>query len=1328
MKDRIKHIESLLPCALHADRHACAIELKRFRRAPAGKAPGKSAQERLARIEARLSRSARIKQARLAGLPEVTYNPDLPITQKRDEIVRLIREHPVVIVSGETGSGKTTQLPKFCLEAGRGIEGRIACTQPRRIAAITVAARIAEEIGTTPGESVGYKIRFKDRVGENTVIKMMTDGILLAETQGDKYLNEYDTIIVDEAHERSLNIDFLLGLLKQLVSRRRDLKLIITSATIDTEKFSKAFSDAPIVEVSGRMYPVDVRYMPPETFGGEGDEFSYVDAAVSAVDGVVHRESPFGDILIFMPTEADIRETCETLEGRRYKGAVVLPLYARLPAADQSRVFKPAAGRKIIVATNVAETSITIPGIKYVIDTGLARISNYIPGSRTTALPVAPVSKSSADQRKGRCGRVANGVCIRLYSEDDYQGRPMYTPPEILRANLAEVILRMIALDLGEIENFPFVDPPPPRQVKDGFNILRELGAIDTLPGKRGPDGAKIRLTRTGEMMAKLPLDPRLSKMLIEARENGVLPMVSVIAAALTVSDPRERPEGKETQADQAHAAFVDHSSDFITLYNIWRGLAGDPGETRPTIRAGQLKQYVKANSLSFRRMREWIDVHDQISVQLEESGIAGKGAMPPPPPAQGKTGFSSLYAAIHKSVLSGFLANIAEKKEKNIFRAARQREVMIFPGSALFNRAGQWIVAAEIVETSRRFARMAAAIDVSWLEPLAGNQCKYAYTNPRWQRNRETVIADEQVSLYGLIIVSRRPVAYGRIDPAGASGIFIREALVGGDVRNTLPFMEHNRNLVEEIRDMENRVRRRDLLVSEIDIQRFYEARLSGIWDMRTLRRRIREEGSDDFLKMTPDDLMAGLPDDEALALFPDCLPLGGTEYACTYRFNPGGADDGVTVTLPVTAAGNVPRESTDWVVPGLLSEKITGLIRNLPKVYRKRLVPVNDTVAVIMREMPKYRGALVGTLSRFVHERFGVDVPVSAWSDGDLPEHLKLRFSLVDPDGKEVASGRDRGVLNGPGEGGIDFERLRRERKKWEKTDLVRWEIGDLPEVVSIPCGNGRTWPVYPGLEDAGGTVNLRLYTDRRKAETGHRAGMARLFAIYFAKELKHLKRAVVFPKESHAAVFRFGGIAAIEAAIADRAVENLFARNIRTEADFNKHARNTVNRIIPEALAVMKQVAPVLAVFHETRTRIDRLEGDRGSSGPARAFFDELRRSLDRLVPVDFIATYDPDRMPHLVRYLAALSRRAERGINDLEKDLARTLQVEPFAHRLVDLNACLENGVSAEKRAAVAEYQWMIEEFRVSLFAQELKTPYPVSEKRLEEKYEEIQRMV
>ncbi|MCF8095134.1 MAG: ATP-dependent RNA helicase HrpA, partial [Desulfobacteraceae bacterium] len=1017
INNRIRKIESRLPEALHRDRHTARREIRRLR-AKNNKNKGAPSLKFIDRLEQRIDESARIKRKRTEALPDISYNRQLPIVEKRGEIIEAISENQVVIISGETGSGKTTQLPKFCLEAGRGIEGRIGCTQPRRIAAVTVANRIAEELGQETGGSVGYKIRFSERAGEQSTVKMMTDGILLAETQGDKYLNEYDTLIIDEAHERSLNIDFLLGLIRGLLSVRSDMKVIVTSATIDTEKFSRAFNNAPIIEVSGRMYPVELRYMPLEDFGEGGGDYSYTDAAAAAMDRI-ERESAFGDVLIFMPTERDIRETCEILEGRHYKSTTILPLYARLSAADQARVFKPASGRKIVVATNVAETSITIPGISYVIDTGLARISTYHPGTRTTALPVSPISQSSADQRKGRCGRVQNGVCIRLYSEEDYLSRELYTPPEILRANLAEVILRMIALNLGLIQKFPFIDPPPPKQIKDGFDILFELGAIERRGAKKKTSGPAVRLTGKGRTMARMPLDPRLSRMLIEADKNGCLGPVAVIAAALSVIDPRERPEGKESQAGQARAGFADHASDFISLYNIFRECTIDSDSKRPRVRAGELKRFCTRYFLSFKRMREWLDVYEQMADLLEESGMEiGIAASDESPPASGsgaeKKGFSDIYSAIHKSVLSGFLSNIAQRKGKNVYQAAKQREVMLFPGSCLFNRGGEWIVAAEIVETTRRFARTAACIDPAWLEPLGGSQCKYTYTNPRWEKKREAVVADEQVSLYGLIIVPKRTVLYGKIDPEQAAEIFIRNALIGGDVKTVLPFMEHNWSLAETIRDRENRIRRRELLAGEEDMMAFYRNRLpDGVYDMRTLKKKIREAGSDDFLRMSEKDLMAAEPDEDELGLYPDRMQLGSSEFSCTYRFNPGGEDDGITVSIPASAAGQVAAETTDWVVPGLLEEKITELIRGLPKTYRKRLVPVSETVAKIMQKMPMYRGSLLSSLSGFIYEHFGVDIPASAWGEEALPDYLKLRLSLVDPEGRELAAGRDRRVI---------------------------------------------------------------------------------------------------------------------------------------------------------------------------------------------------------------------------------------------------------------------------------------------------------------------------
>jgi ATP-dependent helicase HrpA len=1092
----LNKIESLLPAAMHADRQAVSREIHRIRRNARANGPSSLDIRKLAGLASRLRESANIRRWREQRRPMPLYPETLPIMAKKEEIVQAIRDNPVVVVSGETGSGKTTQLPKFCLEAGRGIDGMIGCTQPRRIAAITVAHRIADEFSETPGGVVGYKIRFQDRVNrERSFIKLMTDGILLAEAQGDKYLNEYDTLIIDEAHERSINIDFILGMLRRILIVRKDLKLIVTSATIDTGKFSKAFGNAPIIEVSGRMYPVEVQYV--EASDEAGDEITYVEQAVEAVSRIMAAGGS-GDILVFMPTEQDIRETCEMLEGRKFKHVTVLPLFARLSASDQMKVFEDMAGRKIIVATNVAETSITVPGIRYVVDTGLARILKYDPRSRTTSLPILSVSRSSADQRKGRCGRLENGICVRLYSRENYDARPMYTPPEILRANLSEVILRMIGLDLGDMKDFPFIDPPPARQIKDGFDMLFELGAIKS--GNGGKKSAeKISLTSHGRLMARIPLDPRLSRMLIEASRHDCLDEAAVIVSALTIADPKERPEDRIQAAQEAHSRFTDPASDFISLYNIWKACFGEPGGGR-IVRARDLKRFCRENFMSFKRMREWQDIHEQIVDILEEAGMAAAekkngasggaprsspaadvrvkslltGTVPETirsscdPPAPGKKEiFSPRYAAIHKSILSGFLSNIAVKKEKNIYTAARQREVMIFPGSGLFNKGGAWIVAAEMVETNRLYARLAANIDSSWLESIGRLQCKYSYSNPRWEKNREAVVADEQVSLYGLIIVPKRTVLFGPINPEEAAEIFIQSALIQGDVKTVLPFMAHNRSLIEGIADMENRVRRRDFLVSESAMVEFYRSKLQGVWDMAGLKKRIQSEGSDEFLRMTRSDLLAASPDDDQLALYPDAVAMGQATYACTYRFEPGKDHDGVTVNLPVSVAASVPMDASDWIVPGLLEEKITLLIKGLPKGYRKQLVPITDSVGVIMKEMPKYRGSLVSSLSRFIHDRFKIDIPASAWREDLLPDYLKMRIALIGPDGREIRAGRDKLILRQPSLAGNDMAGLEAERRQWEKTGLTQWDFPDLPEVIRIAGKHGSVFPAYPGLE---------------------------------------------------------------------------------------------------------------------------------------------------------------------------------------------------------------------------------------------------------------------
>ena len=1328
INDPLKHIERLLPDALHVTRQAVLREIRQIRQRNHTSPVDRKILNKINSLEKKLLVSIDRKKSRLRHRPKISYDENLPIVDRKKDIIEAIANNQVVIVSGETGSGKTTQLPKFCIEAGRGIDGLIGCTQPRRIAAMTVAQRISDELGESLGQSVGYKIRFADRTSKDKAyIKMMTDGILLAEAQSDRYLNAYDTLIIDEAHERSLNIDFILGILRTLLGKRKDLKLIVTSATIDTEKFSKAFDNAPVIEVSGRMFPVEVRYWKSAVASeDDSEEQTIVDRAVDAVDSIADY-SHAGDILVFMPTEHDIRETCENLEGRKYRHTIILPLYGRLSAGDQMKVFASHAGRKIVVATNVAETSITVPGIRYVVDTGVARISSYDPRTRTMSLPILPVSKSSADQRMGRCGRVENGICIRLFSEADYNNRSLFTSPEILRANLAEVILRMISLKLGDIKSFPFIDPPPSRQIKDGFNMLVELGAIVANSGRK-KDNAPFKLTNHGRLMARIPLGPRLSRMLIEAWEKGCMREVTVIVSALTIVDPKEKPREAFTKAEAAHARFTDKASDFISLYNIWKGCFKNSDNRKPFIRARDLKKFCNTNYMSFKRMREWQDVHEQIVDILEESGFDFKKQ-----PAVAKLenvndDFSAHYIAIHQSILSGFLSNIAVKKEKNIYQATWQRQVMIFPGSGLFNKAGQWIVAAEMVETSRLFARTVAMISSDWLEILGGFQCKYSYTNSRWQRNRGAVVADEQVSLYGLVIVSGRLVQFGPKNPEVASEIFFQSALVEGDVKHVLPFMSHNWSLIEDVRDIENRMRRRDLLVSEAELFAFYQKRLPGVYDIPSLKKRIRGKGSDDFLKMKRADVLSDSPEDEHLALFPDTVFVGNEAYECFYEFEPGQDHDGVTVKMPVSAASAIPMESTDWVVPGLLEEKITELIKGLPKSYRKQLVPVAETVSVVMAEMPQYNGSLINSLSRFLFDQLKVDIPASLWNEKDLPDHLKMRITLTDANGKEVCTSRDKGILLQSTPRTSRIEGLEAERRKWEKTGLTTWDFDDLPEIINITAKNGHSFSVFPGLEKDNTGVNLRLFRNKEAAVESHKAGVEHLYRQYFFKDLKFLKKSLTLPPGAAEMARYFGGKKQIEDQMLDRVSRDLFFRNIRTRAVFFDYARQQMNQLVSAGQGVLKSILPVMSVYKEARSLFYSIELSAAKNPVVMGFIDELRKSLAGLVPDNFIELYSLEQMPDMVRYMKATVLRAERGRTDLDKDRKKAANVKPFTDYLNEMIGSLDPTTSFEKREAVEAFYWMIEEFKVSLFAQELKTPYPVSIKKLNHQVSRIGRMI
>ena len=1312
--------------------------------------------------KAKNSFSKREKRAR--SQLDITYNPELPIVAKKDQIINALQNNKVVIISGATGSGKTTQIPKLCMEAGRGISGRIGCTQPRRIAAITVASRIAEELGQELGRSVGYKIRFDNRFMADPIIKIMTDGILLAETQNDPFLNEYDTIIVDEAHERSLNIDFILGILRNLIKKRRDLKLVITSATIDTDKFSKAFDMAPVIEVSGRMYPVEVRYASAELSNAQGshsldlklnsasdssrlqaagDDQGYVEAAAEAVD-LIFKESRYGDILIFMPSEQDIFDTIELIRGRDYNGVLVLPLFARLSSKEQSMVFSTGPGRKIIVSTNVAETSLTIPGIRYVVDSGLARIPSYSPRTRTTGLPIRAISKSSADQRKGRCGRVENGICIRLYDEADYDSRPLFTPPEILRSNLAEVILRMISLRLGDISSFPFIDSPSPKSIKDGFDTLIELGAIKKIksrgsaqyknPGRRHEKSInpykdkanqyrkKYILTPKGKIMAGIPVDPKLSRILLEADHRGCLNEACVIVSALSIADPRQRPRDKSQQADQKHGVFNDPSSDFITLLNIWKAYRRNEKSLKTR---SKMRKFCKDNFLSFKRMREWSDIHRQIMSVLKEHGIKGETRIKTQKGTQGLKAKQydiggPLYTALHKSFLCGYLANIARKKEKNIFNAAKGRKVVIFPGSALFGKAGTWIVAAEFVETSQVFARTTANIDPDWLEELGRDLCTYTWSLPHWEKNRGEVVANEQVSLFGLVIVQQRPVAYGRINPKEAGEIFIRDALVKADVAKKFPFMEHNQALIDELKDVEDKTRKRDILATEDDIFLFYQKQLEkDFYNFRSFAKYLKDKQDDSFLRMTIEDLQQKKINNGELAGFPDFLDTGTEKLKLEYDFKPGSEKDGVTVKIPAASAGLIHPHSIDRLVPGLFKEKITALIKNLPKKYRLKLVPASEKADIIEREMTNTDRPLFSQLSLFVKKRFNADVPQNVWSEKEIPDHLKMRISIRSSNDDEIAWSRDKSLL-------VDFSRdntylgdeFERKRKIIEKENIQSWDFGDISAPVLINEGKNFSYMAFSGLAKEGETLALRLFKSEKAAIKSHSEGIMVLYTLCFPDDFSALKKDFKSSECIQKFAPVFGGRKVFLRSLFQCLTRELFAVNIRNKKEFHEYGEKMLPDLYQRGQDFLKNVSALCEAFRKTLSCLEDISLKNRDRPQVMGLMEILEKELLSLVPQNFLDIYTQVKMADLKRYVSAIGIRAQRGAVHPFKDAEKTQLIEKYKKKFENMLSNLSSDASTEKVKAIEEFFWMIEEYKVSVFAQELKTPVKISPKRLD----------
>ncbi len=1273
-----------------ADRHAIRRRLHRLAETrQAGQAMERLPEELVLRLEA----SARQYAARLARLPRPGFDETLPVSQKKNDIAAAIQTHPVVIVCGETGSGKTTQLPKLCLELGRGVAGLIGHTQPRRIAARAVASRIAQELNTPLGEVVGYKVRFNDRLHDTAYVKLMTDGILLAETQGDRFLGAYDTLIIDEAHERSLNIDFLLGYLKQLLPRRPDLKIIVTSATIDAERFSRHFDGAPVIEVSGRVYPVEVRYRPLQTEDEDQVEEAMEEAICDVVDDLSRLGG--GDILVFLPGEREIRDTAEHLRKHHPKGAEILPLYARLSVEDQQKVFRPSGGRRIVLATNVAETSLTVPGIRYVIDTGLARVNRYSPRAKVEQLQIEKISQAAARQRAGRCGRVSDGICVRLYSEEDFNSRPEFTDPEILRSSLAAVILRMAALRLGDVAEFPFIEAPHARLIADGYQLLQELGAVDD----------NRRITDIGQQLAKLPLDPRIGRMILAARKENCLREILIIGAALAIQDPRERPMDRREAAGQAHAKFADERSDFMGFLKLW---AWYEDSLRHKKSNRDLLNKCHQHFLSCLRLKEWRELHGQLA------GIVADMELRPNEQEAG-------YDQIHRALLSGLLGNIGFRDgEADSYLGARGLRCHIAPGSSHRKRRPKWVMAAELVETARLYARCVAEINPDWIEPLARGLTQSHYSDPRWERRPAQVVAWERVSLYGLTIVPKRRVHYGPVNPEEAREIFIREALASMEFDTRAPFFAANQRLIREIEELEHKARRQDVLVDEHTLYAFYDARIpAGIVNGAGFEkwRQEAEQDNPKLLYLTREDLMRHAAAGITEAQFPETISLspasggeGEVNVRLKYRFEPGHPLDGVTATIPLALLNQLDPARAEWLVPGMLREKITHLVKALPKTLRRVCVPVPEFVTGFLEQVAVGEGPLLPQLADHIQRRTGLKLAPSDWRE-PLPAHLLMNLRIVDEGGRELATGRDWQRLQSQ-LGQAAQLTFRSASPDIEKSGLKQWDFGDLPEKLEFTRG-GRRLTGYPALEDNGDSVAIKLFDTETAALESHRRGVCRLLRLELREQMRQLDkglpgfnqyalplRRVMNPDELREDML---------AAIADRAFigEDALPRSLAEFMASKQRARTRLPAVVEAASRLAQAIAAEIQPLTQTLAGLP----------PAQARLKrEVEEQFQRLLPRRFFSAMPWDRLQHLPRYLKALRLRLEKYPGAAERDARHAQAVNALWQRW-------ETRIAAARKAgrvppALEEFRWLIEELRVSLFAQELKTPFPVSVKRLE----------